>query len=78
MVEWNIGGFKITMYKADHSPLHCHVRKDGKFIGKFNLETGRWLAGQSAGQRGHCKMEAGKWNLANFDSSTSVFPATAP
>jgi hypothetical protein len=26
-------------------PLHCHVRKDGNFIGKFNLETGTWITG---------------------------------
>ena len=44
MAEWTVGGFKITMYKADHPPLHCHVRKDGKFIGKFNLESGTWMA----------------------------------
>ena len=34
MAEWTVNGFKITMYKADHPPLHCHVRKDGNFIGK--------------------------------------------
>jgi hypothetical protein len=45
MAEWTIRGFKITMYKADHPPLHCHVRKDGKFVGKFNLETGAWMVG---------------------------------
>ena len=45
MAEWTVNGFKITMYKADHPPLHCHVRKDGVFIGKFNLETGTWMTG---------------------------------
>lgn len=45
MAEWTVGGFKITMYKADHPPLHSHVRKDGDFIGKFNLETGKWMTG---------------------------------
>jgi hypothetical protein len=45
MAEWTIRGFKITMYKADHPPLHCHVRKDGKSIGKFDLETGTWMTG---------------------------------
>jgi hypothetical protein len=45
MAEWTVRGFQITMYKVDHPPLHCHVRKDGKFIGKFNLETGMWMAG---------------------------------
>ena len=24
MAEWTINGFKITMYQADHPPLHCH------------------------------------------------------
>lgn len=45
MAEWTVRGFKITMYQADHPPLHCHVRKDGRFIGKFNLETGTWMTG---------------------------------
>src|SRR2546421_603084 len=27
MAEWTVSGFKITMYKADHPPLHCHVPK---------------------------------------------------
>ena len=45
MAEWTVGGFKITMYKADHPPLHCPVRKDRDFIGKFNLETGEWMTG---------------------------------
>lgn len=43
MAEWTVNGFKITMYQADHPPLHCHVRKDGNFVGKFNLETGTWM-----------------------------------
>ncbi len=45
MAEWTVNGFKITMYKADHPPLHCHVRKDGCSIGKFNLEAGKWMIG---------------------------------
>jgi hypothetical protein len=45
MAEWTVSGFKITIYKADHPPFHCHVRKDGNFIGKFNLETGTWITG---------------------------------
>src|SRR5947209_2712424 len=45
MAEWTVCGFKVTMYQADHPPLHCHVRKDGDFIGKFNLETRRWMTG---------------------------------
>lgn len=45
MAEWTVNGFKITMYKVDHPPLHCHVRKDGYFIGKYNLETGTRMIG---------------------------------
>ena len=45
IAEWTVNGFKITMYQADHPPLHCHVRKDGKFIGKYNLETDTWMTG---------------------------------
>lgn len=45
MAEWTVRGFKITMYKVNHPPLHCHVRKDGRFIGKFNLETNTWMTG---------------------------------
>jgi len=45
MAEWTVNGFKITMYQADHPPLHCHVRKDGQFIGKFNLEADMWMTG---------------------------------
>ena len=51
MAEWTISGFKITMYKADHPPLHCHVRKDGKFVGKFNLESGTWMTAPIATRR---------------------------
>jgi hypothetical protein len=45
MAEWTVNGIKITMYKADHPPLHCHVRKDRTFVGKFNLEAGTWMLG---------------------------------
>ena len=45
MAEWNVNGLVITIYKADHPPLHCHVRKDGEFIGKYNLEAGTWMKG---------------------------------
>ena len=37
------GLFTITDFL--HPPLHCHVRKDGKFIGKYNLENGTWMTG---------------------------------
>ena len=45
MAEWTVNGFKITMYKADHAPVHCHVRKDGGKIGKYDLESNRWMSG---------------------------------
>lgn len=83
MAEWIVNGFKITIYQADHPPLHCHVRKDGKFVGKYNLEPGsgrlddRPLSPQKAGECGHRKMEARQWNLTNLVSSTSACRATA-
>ncbi len=80
MAEWTVRGFKITMYKVDHPPLHCHVRKDGRFIGKFNLETNTWMTGprrhKAPGERGRCEMEAREWNLRRFDSDMWVFRAT--
>jgi hypothetical protein len=39
MAEWTVSGFKITMYKADHPPLHCHVRKDEISSGNTTLRT---------------------------------------
>jgi hypothetical protein len=82
MAEWTVNGFKITMYKGDHPPLHCHVRKDGRVIGKYNLETGTWMTGPKTpwgpSERGHSEMEAGPWNLKNLASSTSACPMMAP
>jgi hypothetical protein len=45
MAEWAIRWFKITMYKAGHPPLHCRVRGDGNFVGKFNLGAGTRMTG---------------------------------
>src|SRR5438132_789298 len=44
MAEWTVRGFKITMYKADHPPLHCHVRKTGISSGNLTWRRARgWL-----------------------------------
>src|SRR5438094_9332726 len=61
MAEWTINGFKITMYQADHPPLHCHVRKDRNFIGKFNLETGTWLSGPKR-HKAQAEAAIARWN----------------
>ena len=60
MAEWTVSGFKITMYKADHPPLHCHVRKDGNFIGKYDLENNIWMVGPKR-HKAQANAAIGKW-----------------
>ena len=64
MAEWTVGGFKITMYQADHPPLHCHVRKDGRFIGKFDLESAVWMTGPKRHKR-QATAAIAKWRREN-------------
>lgn len=60
MAEWTVNGFKITMYKADHPPLHCHVRKDGRSVGKYNLEAGTWMTAPKRHKR-QAEAAIAKW-----------------
>jgi hypothetical protein len=64
MAEWTVRGFKIAMYKADHAPLHCHVRKDGHFIGKFDLESGTWMTGPHR-HKAQANTAIAKWRRQN-------------
>lgn len=34
-----IGGFIFKTYEADHRPYHVHIYKDGKELGKFDIEN---------------------------------------
>ena len=64
MAEWTVRGFKITMYLADHPPLHCHVRKDGRSIGKYDLESGTWMTGPRRYKR-QANAAIAKWRRKN-------------
>jgi hypothetical protein len=45
MSRWRVNGFEITEHKADHPPRHVHVRKDGRLIGRYDLEHDDWMEG---------------------------------
>jgi Domain of unknown function (DUF4160) len=56
--------FKIAIYQADHPPFHCHVRKDGRFIGKFDLEDGVWMVGPKRHKR-QANAAIARWRREN-------------
>jgi len=33
------GGYIFETYAGDHPPYHVHVYKDGRFIGRFDIEN---------------------------------------
>lgn len=33
------GGFIFRTYTGDHPPLHVHIEKDGKEIGRWDIEN---------------------------------------
>ena len=39
------GGFVFLSYKGDHSPRHVHVYCDGRFVVKWDLESGVVMQG---------------------------------
>jgi hypothetical protein len=39
-------GYVFFAWKGDHSPRHVHVYRDGRLVLKWNLETGRPMAGR--------------------------------
>ena len=40
------GGYIFATWIGDHSPRHVHVFKDGRLLGKFNLERNVILEGR--------------------------------
>lgn len=40
-----VGGFVFEWYSGDHRPLHVHVFKDGIYLGRFDIESGRPMKG---------------------------------
>jgi hypothetical protein len=45
MPVWKVRGFVIVQYPGDHEPLHVHVFKDRRRVGRFNLEDRTWMEG---------------------------------
>ncbi len=43
MVRKRAGGFVFITYKGDHLPLHVHVEKDRREIGRWDIENQRPL-----------------------------------
>jgi hypothetical protein len=35
------GGFVFVTYKGDHPPIHVHIEKNGKDIGRWDIENQR-------------------------------------
>jgi hypothetical protein len=40
------GGYIFITWKGDHGPRHVHVFKDGKLIGKWDLDNRRVMEGK--------------------------------
>ena len=40
------GGYIFLTWKGDHGPRHVHVFKDGKFIGKWDLDNRQAMEGK--------------------------------
>jgi hypothetical protein len=40
------GGYIFVTWKGDHGPRHVHVFKDGKFIGKWDLDNQQVMEGK--------------------------------
>ncbi|MSQ15563.1 MAG: hypothetical protein EXR50_06850 [Dehalococcoidia bacterium] len=39
MVRKRSGGFVFITYKGDHPPYHVHIEKDGREIGRWDIEN---------------------------------------
>ncbi|MBA4370343.1 MAG: hypothetical protein C0418_02050 [Coriobacteriaceae bacterium] len=42
------GGYEFVTWVGDHPPRHVHVLRDGRFVVKWNLDTGRPMAGHAS------------------------------
>lgn len=36
-----VGGFVFVVYKGDHPPMHVHIEKGGRYIGRWDIENQR-------------------------------------
>ena len=44
------GGYFFETYAGDHPPYHVHVYKEGRFIGRFDMENQRSMDGEFSAQ----------------------------
>ncbi|MBW2264529.1 MAG: DUF4160 domain-containing protein [Deltaproteobacteria bacterium] len=44
------GGYVFITWKADHSPRHVHVYRDGRFIAKWDLDSWKPMKGKARGR----------------------------
>lgn len=42
-MDWKARGYLFRLYRNDHAPLHVHVFKDGRELGRYDLENGRFM-----------------------------------
>lgn len=42
------GGYVFVTWKADHSPRHVHVYRDGKLVLKWNLDHRQPMKGKAS------------------------------
>jgi len=42
------GGYVFVTWKADHSPRHVHVYRDGRLVVKWDLDHGQPMKGQAS------------------------------
>ena len=40
------GNYVFLLWKGDHGPRHLHIRRDGRFVAKWDLENGRVMTGR--------------------------------
>jgi hypothetical protein len=42
-MEWKAKGYVFRQYLNDHRPWHVHVFKDGRELGRYDLENARFM-----------------------------------
>ena len=42
-MKWKAKGYVFKHHKNDHPPWHVHIFKDGRELGRYDLENGRFM-----------------------------------
>lgn len=50
MTKIRRGGYIFVSWVGDHAPRHVHVYRDGRFVLKWDLDSGRLMAGTPSRQ----------------------------